>query len=147
MLAGRQTVINPLFPPILVQLWTAWEALFDVTLFFISLFCSLYPLFISLQLFLMCIYFSAAIFEHQNPTPSCHLLIKALFSKPPPPPSFHFPSGCASQTHAVLDEKQPLTWGPKRLQHLNSLFFLPPPFFFFFFFGWARVTLSDASFN
>lgn len=55
-----------------------------------------------------------------------------------PPLSLHFPSGCASQTHAVLDEKQPLTWGPKRPQHLNSLFFLPPPFFFsfcFFFFA------------
>lgn len=47
-----------------------------------------------------------------------------FFSKPLLPSTF--PLGCMSQTHAVLDEKQPLTWGPWRLQHLNLLLFLPP---------------------
>lgn len=62
--------------------------------------------------------------------PFCHLPIKAVFFPPfyKPPTSLHSPGGCASQTHAALDEKQPLTWGPYRLQHLNLIFFLPPPF-------------------
>lgn len=63
--------------------------------------------------------------------PFCHLPIKAVFSPPftsPPPHPSTLPVGCASQTHAALDEKQPLTWGPYRLQHLNLIFFLPPPF-------------------
>jgi len=123
MLAGCRAVINPL-SPISEQLWTAWEALF---MSFLSI--SLCSLFISLLLSLMCIYFVAAISEHQTPTPSCHLLIKAFFFSFLKAPSLHFPSGCVSQTHAVLNEKQPLTWGPRRPQHLNELFFLPPPFF------------------
>lgn len=108
----------------------AWEALLMSARLYLSPSLPLPPLYF-FSVLLWCVFiFLLPFFEHQNPAPFCHLLIKAgcffflsFFNKPPP--SFHFPS----QTHAARDEKQPLTWGPWRPQHLNSLFFLPPSFF------------------
>lgn len=133
MLPRCLALISPL-SPILVQLWTAWEALLmsphlrlplllppPLPFYFLAALSNVF-------LFYCCRFLSCNL--------SCHLLIRKPFlfsfpfTKPPPPfPSLHPHSGTASQTHAALDEKQPLTWGPKRPQHLNSLFFLPPPFF------------------
>lgn len=130
MLAGRHTVKNTLFPNLTATL-SNLQGAFDVipshlflqalSIPFLFPCCSFWYVFIFLQPF----------FEHQNhQTPSCHLVTKGFFflrlffSKPLLPSTF--PLGCMSQTHAVLNEKQPLTWGPWRLQHLNLLLFLPP---------------------
>lgn len=74
----------------------------------------------------MCVYFPAAIFEHQNPTPSCHLLIKALFFFKAP-----LSLQVAVRAKRIQCSMKSSPWHEvlRDPQHLNSLFFLPPPFF------------------
>lgn len=148
MLAGRRAVLKPL-SSILVQLWTAWEAVWcppppppSLSPSFtppIPFFFYFFAAFSDVYLYFLLPFFWT---PKKNPTPSCHLLIKDfpfsfsfLFFKSLPL-SFTFPVAVWAKHMQCSMKSSSLTRGPQRPQHLNSLFFpsfLPPPSSFFFF--------------